>query len=159
MRVVLQRVSQADVVIKHEIEFEVSKTKKTIGQGLVIFLGITEGDTQEDVTWLVKKISQIRLFDSDASKGVGDSSLLDLSGEALVISQFTLFASYKKGTKPSYHRAARPSDAIPLYELFLKSMEQVLEGKVKSGVFGAGMKVSLTNEGPVTLILDSKNKE
>ena len=150
MRAVIQRVSEASVSIENKI---VSK----INFGLLIFLGIEIEDTQEDSLWLANKIVQLRIFsDSDAKM---NNSLLDIDGEAIVVSQFTLHAKTKKGNRPSYINAARPEQAIPLYEQFKKDLSKLISKQVLSGEFGAAMKVNLTNEGPVTLIIDTKNKE
>jgi D-aminoacyl-tRNA deacylase len=150
MRAVIQRVSEASVSIENKI---VSK----INFGLLIFLGIEIEDTQEDSLWLANKIAQLRIFsDSDAKM---NNSLLDIEGEAIVVSQFTLHAKTKKGNRPSYINAARPEQAIPLYEQFKKDLSKLISKQVLSGEFGADMKVNLTNEGPVTIIIDTKNKE
>jgi D-tyrosyl-tRNA(Tyr) deacylase len=150
MRVILQRVSEASVHINN-------KCKSNISHGLVILLGINPNDTQEDITWLCKKICSLRIF-SDIS-GKMNLSLIDVCGEILLISQFTLFASTKKGNRPSFLNSATPSLAIPLYQSFIKSLETHLGKSISTGVFGAEMKVQLINEGPVTIHLDSKNKE
>ena len=150
MRAVIQRVSEASVSIENKI---VSK----INFGLLIFLGIEIEDTQEDSLWLANKIAQLRIFsDSDAKM---NNSLLDIEGEAIVVSQFTLHAKTKKGNRPSYINAARPEQAIPLYEQFKRDLSAVIVKEVQSGEFGADMKVNLTNDGPVTIIIDTKNKE
>jgi D-aminoacyl-tRNA deacylase len=150
MRAVIQRVSEASVSIENKI---VSK----INFGLLIFLGIEIEDTQEDSLWLANKIVQLRIFsDSDAKM---NNSLLDIDGEAIVVSQFTLHAKTKKGNRPSYINAARPEQAIPLYEQFKKDLSKLISKQVLSGEFGADMKVNLTNEGPVTIIIDTKNKQ
>tara|TARA_Y100000768_G_scaffold94274_1_gene68383 strand:- start:2430 stop:2882 length:453 start_codon:yes stop_codon:yes gene_type:complete len=150
VRAVIQRVSNGKVSI-NGIEASI------INHGLLLFLGIEKEDTKEDLKWLVNKIINLRIFND--LNGVMNVSLVDSKGELLVISQFTLIASSKKGNRPSYVRAAKHDLAIPLYESFIKLCEEKLPGKVKSGVFGADMKVELSNEGPVTLILDSKRKE
>ena len=150
MRVVIQRVSEASVTIDLKI-------KSKIGNGLLILLGIEPNDQEEDIRWLVKKISNLRIFPDD--QNVMNKSIIDQSLEMLVISQFTLFASTKKGNRPSYIRAARPEIAIPLYETFVKELEQTSQLIVKTGTFGADMKVALINDGPVTICMDSKNKE
>ncbi len=151
MRAVIQRVSNAKVSI-NGIE------ESIINHGLLLFLGIETEDTKEDLKWLVNKIINLRIFND--SNGVMNISLLDSKGELLVVSQFTLIASSKKGNRPSYVRAAKHDIAIPLYESFIKLCEEKLSKKViKRGVFGANMKVELSNEGPVTLIIDSKRKE
>ena len=150
MRAVIQRVSEASVSIENKI---VSK----INFGLLIFLGIEIEDTKEDSLWLANKIVQLRIFsDSDAKM---NNSLLDIDGEAIVVSQFTLHAKTKKGNRPSYINAARPEQAIPLYEQFKKDLSKLISKQVLSGEFGADMKVNLTNEGPVTIIIDTKNKQ
>ena len=150
MRAVIQRVSNGKVSI-NGIEASI------INHGLLLLLGIEKEDTKEDLKWLVNKIINLRIFND--LNGVMNVSLVDSKGELLVISQFTLIASSKKGNRPSYVRAAKHDLAIPLYESFIKLCEEKLPGKVKSGVFAADMKVELSNEGPVTLILDSKRKE
>ncbi|MFW5708372.1 MAG: D-aminoacyl-tRNA deacylase [Bacteroidota bacterium] len=150
MRVVIQRVTQASVSIGNIQHSD-------IGQGLLILLGIEESDTAEDIAWLCGKISRIRLFDDD--QGIMNLSVQEINGEVMVISQFTLHASTKKGNRPSYIKAAKPETAIPLYNKFLKEMEGLLGKEVKSGTFGAMMQVSLVNDGPVTIVIDSKNKE
>ena len=149
MKVVIQRVSQAAVTINN-IE------KAAIQQGYLILLGITHDDTQEDIDWLCNKISGLRIF-SDA-QGAMNLSIQDVDGQVLVISQFTLYASTKKGNRPSFLEAAKPDKAIPLYEYFLKTLSRKLNKPIQSGTFGADMKVSLVNDGPVTIIMDSKDK-
>jgi D-tyrosyl-tRNA(Tyr) deacylase len=150
MRVLIQRVSNASVTIENLIHSE-------INEGLLILLGIEELDSQEDINWLVKKITQLRIFsDQDGKMNL---SVIDKNGEILVVSQFTLFASTKKGNRPSFINSAKPDIAIPLYELFIQSLKIVLEKEIKTGIFGSDMKVALTNDGPVTIWLDSKNKE
>lgn len=150
MRVIIQRVSEASVHISEKQTAEIRK-------GFLVLLGITEGDTQEDIDWLCRKIIQLRIF-SD-KEGLMNLSLSDVDGELLVVSQFTLYASTKKGNRPSYIRSAKPVIAIPLYEAFLKQAAKELGKPVQSGCFGADMKISLTNDGPVTISIDSKNKE
>ncbi len=150
MRAVIQRVSEASVVIKGKVEGE-------IHSGLLVLLGIESEDSEADIDWMTSKILQMRIF-SDA-EGKMNESLLDQKGEILVISQFTLHASTKKGNRPSFIKAARPEIAIPLYEAFLKRLEIQIPGKVQKGIFGADMKVKLINDGPVTITIDSKNKE
>ena len=150
MRVVLQRVSEASVTIE-------GKVKSEIKNGLLILLGIEEEDSEEDVKWLCGKIAKMRIFND--SNGVMNDSLLDVDGEAIVVSQFTLHASTKKGNRPSYIKAAKPEIAIPLYEKFVKRLEHELGKPVGTGEFGADMKVSLLNDGPVTILVDSKNRE
>jgi len=149
MKAVLQRVSEASVTIDNSI-------KNSIGTGIMVLLGIHPEDSQEDIDWLVKKISNMRIFDDE--NGVMNLSVLDIKGEVLVVSQFTLQASTKKGNRPSYIKAAKPDVAIPLYEAFKKQLSAILSNEVKSGVFGANMQVSLVNDGPVTILIDSKNK-
>ncbi|AXO81237.1 D-tyrosyl-tRNA(Tyr) deacylase [Olleya aquimaris] len=150
MKAVIQRVSKASVTINNT---EVA----SINNGLLVLLGIVPEDTEEDINWLVKKITNCRIFNDDNQ--VMNLSLLDTKGEVIVVSQFTLHASTKKGNRPSYTKAARPEVAIPLYETFIKNLQSVLPSKVQTGQFGADMKVRLLNDGPVTIIMDSKNKE
>ncbi|MGN1375535.1 MAG: D-aminoacyl-tRNA deacylase [Prevotella sp.] len=150
MRTVIQRVKNASVTINGNI-------KSFIGEGLLILLGIEETDKKEDAEWLAKKITALRIFNDD--NGVMNKSITDIHGEALVISQFTLFASYKKGNRPSWFRAARHEISMPLYEYFCKYLQQLSDLPVKTGVFGADMKVELLNDGPVTICMDTKNKE
>lgn len=150
MRIVLQRVSQASVSIDNKIH-------ATIKEGILILLGIEDADTSEDIEWLCNKIVKMRIFNDE--NGVMNLSLQDVNGEALVISQFTLHASTKKGNRPGYIKAAKPEVAIPLYEEFVREFEKSLGKKVGTGIFGADMKVALLNDGPVTILLDSKNKE
>ena len=150
MRTVIQRVSQASVTID-------GKEKATIKWGLLILLGICEEDNEEDIDWLVKKIINLRIFDDD--EGVMNRSITEIDGEIMVISQFTLFASYKKGNRPSWFKAAKPPIATPLYELFCEKIEAATHKKPATGVFGADMKVKLVNDGPVTICMDTKNKE
>lgn len=150
MRVVIQRVQHASVSINGQV-------KSSIGRGLLILLGIEEADTADDIDWLVRKISQLRIFDDEA--GVMNRSVTDVGGEALVVSQFTLMASYKKGNRPSYIRAACHATAIPLYEAFCQRLSEALGQPVGTGEFGADMKVELLNDGPVTICMDTKNKE
>lgn len=149
MRVVLQRVSKASVRINQEIN-------AVIGNGLVILLGIEDADTEEDIKWLCNKIVKMRIFNDE--DGVMNDSLLDVDGEAIVVSQFTLHASTKKGNRPSYIQAAKPEVAIPLYEKFIKTFEECLGKPVGTGKFGADMKVELINDGPVTILMDSKDR-
>ena len=150
MRAVIQRVSEASVAVDQKIEGE-------IAEGLLIFLGIVPEDTSEDLEWLSKKIVNLRIFDDN--RGVMNLSLKEQNGAALVISQFTLHAQTKKGNRPSYIKAARPDIAIPLYQQFIMQLENNLEKEIQTGIFGANMQVSLLNDGPVTLIIDSKNRE
>ena len=150
MRVVLQRVSSASVTVEDKIVAEIQK-------GLVVLVGIEDADTQEDIDWLVTKIIQLRIFGDE--NGVMNLSVEEVKGDVLVVSQFTLHAATKKGNRPSYIKAARPEVAIPLYEKFVSTLENKLGKKVPTGIFGADMKVALLNDGPVTIIMDSKNKE
>lgn len=150
MRVVVQRVLEASVTV------EDSKVS-SISKGVLILLGIEEGDTDEDIRWLSGKISRLRIFEDD--HGVMNKSIVDIDGEALVVSQFTLFASTKKGNRPSYIKAANPEIAVPVYERFVSQLELDLRKKVGTGIFGKDMKVNLINNGPVTLFIDTKNKE
>ncbi|MCI5580518.1 MAG: D-aminoacyl-tRNA deacylase [Phocaeicola plebeius] len=150
MRVVIQRVSHASVTID-------GACKSAIEEGFLILVGIEEADTQEDADWLCKKIIGLRVFDDE--NGVMNKSVLDVKGDLLVVSQFTLMASTKKGNRPSYIRAARHETAIPLYEYFCNELSIALGKEVKTGEFGADMKVELLNNGPVTICMDTKNKE
>ena len=150
MRVVIQRVSEASVHVRKEV-------KSSIKKGLLILLGIEKCDSSEDVTWLSKKIAQLRIFSDD--KGLMNRSILDVKGEVLVVSQFTLHAKTKKGNRPSYIRAAKSEQAISLYEEFIIVLEKEIGQTVKTGEFGANMQVSLCNDGPVTIIIDTKNKQ
>lgn len=150
MRAVIQRVSEASVKIDGKVHGE-------IGWGVLVLLGIEDADTQEDVDWLAGKIARMRIFADDDGKI--NCSALDVGGEALVISQFTLHASTKKGNRPSFIKAARPETAIPLYEAFLKAIEKEFGKAPACGEFGADMKVSLINDGPVTIWIDSRNRE
>jgi len=150
MRAVVQRVVSASVEIDGTV-------KGKIGKGLLVFLGIEEADTEEDILWLSGKISRLRIFDDE--NGVMNMAVTAVDGEVLLISQFTLHASTKKGNRPSYIRAAAPGIAIPLYEKFKTRIERDVRKKVQTGVFGAYMKVSLVNDGPVTILIDSKNRE
>jgi D-tyrosyl-tRNA(Tyr) deacylase len=150
MRAVLQRVSQASVTIE-------DKKVADIQQGLLVFVGFEDSDTQEDILWLSAKITNLRIFpDAD---GVMNLSLKDINGDLIIVSQFTLQASTKKGNRPSYIKAAKPEIVIPLYEQFIVQMEIELGKKVQTGQFGADMKVALLNDGPVTILIDTKNKE
>ena len=150
MRVVIQRVSEASVKVHEEV-------KSSIKKGLLILIGIEESDDAEDVIWLSKKIAQLRIFSDD--KGLMNRSILDIKGELLVVSQFTLHAKTKKGNRPSYIRSAKPEQAIPLYEEFIIVLEKEIGKTVKTGQFGSNMQVSLCNDGPVTIYIDTKNKE
>ena len=150
MRAVIQRASKASVTVNGE---KIS----AIEEGVLILIGIENLDTQEDIDWLTNKIVNLRIFNDE--EGVMNNSLLETNGDAIVVSQFTLHASTKKGNRPSYIKAARPEVAIPLYEAFIATLESKLDKKVGTGVFGADMKVELLNDGPVTICIDTKNKE
>ena len=150
MRAVIQRVRYASVTIEGSV-------KGRIGQGLLVLLGVCDEDGMEDVEWLVKKIANLRVFDDDA--GVMNRSVIDVQGEALVVSQFTLYASYKKGNRPSWFRAGSHVHSIPLYEAFCAQLSEAIDKTVQTGEFGADMKVELLNDGPVTICMDTKNKE
>ena len=150
MRIVIQRVSRASVTIEGTV-------KSAIEKGYLILIGVCEGDTEEDVDWLVRKVIGLRVFDDE--NGVMNRSIMDVDGNILVISQFTLFASYKKGNRPSWLRAARHEISVPLYESFCTKLSAALGKKVGTGEFGAEMKVELLNDGPVTICMDTKNKE
>lgn len=150
MRVVIQRVSEASVTIDQKIHGQ-------IGMGLLVLVGIEDADTPEDIQWLSNKIINLRIF-NDAN-GVMNCSVKDIHGDILVVSQFTLHASTKKGNRPSYIKASKPEIAVPLYESFKKRITDELGKPIQSGVFGADMKVALLNDGPVTILIDSKNKE
>jgi D-tyrosyl-tRNA(Tyr) deacylase len=150
MKVVLQRVSQASVTID-------SKIVAAIEKGLLVLVGIEDSDTQEDIDWLTGKIIKMRIFGDD--NDVMNCSVQDVEGNIIVVSQFTLHASTKKGNRPSYLKASKPEFAIPMYENFVKTLEKEFGKKVQTGVFGADMKVNLLNDGPVTILIDSKNRE
>lgn len=150
MKVVIQRVSEASVVIDN-------RKVASVDKGLLVLLGIVSEDTQDDIDWLCKKVVNLRVFPDE--NGVMNTSLKDADGNVIVVSQFTLHASTKKGNRPSYIRAAKPEIAIPLYENFVKSLQNTLGKTVQTGEFGADMKVHLVNDGPVTIIIDSKNRE
>ncbi len=150
MRAVIQRVSHASVTIE-------GKVKASIQQGFLILLGVCNEDTMEDVEWLVKKIANLRVFGDE--NDVMNRSILDVDGNCLVVSQFTLFASYKKGNRPSWFRAGSHEHSIPLYEAFCKQLSDQLARPVGTGEFGADMKIELLNDGPVTICMDTKNKE
>ena len=150
MRAVVQRVGKASVTIEGNV-------KSAIGQGFLIFLGVCEEDTMEDVDWLVKKIANLRVFDDE--NHVMNRSIIDNQGEALVVSQFTLYASYKKGNRPSWFKAGSHEHSIPLYEAFCQKLSEAIGKPVGTGEFGADMKVELINDGPVTICMDTKNKE
>ena len=150
MRVVIQKVTEASVSIENQIVASIDK-------GLLVLVGIEDGDTNEDIAWLSSKIVNLRIFDD--ANGVMNLSVKEVEGEVLIVSQFTLHASTKKGNRPSYIRAARPEVAIPVYEAFIKQVETLLGKRVPTGQFGAMMQVSLCNDGPVTILIDTKNKE
>ena len=149
MKAVIQRVTQASVEIEN-------KTRGEIGKGLLVLLGIEDADNEEDIEWLSGKISRLRIFADE--KGVMNLPITEIDGGVLLISQFTLHASTKKGNRPSYIKAARPEIAIPLYEKFKTRLEKEINKKVKTGEFGAYMKISLINDGPVTIVIDTKNR-
>lgn len=150
MRVVIQRVAEASVTIENKIVASVKK-------GLLILIGIEDADAQEDIDWLVAKIAKIRIFGDE--NNVMNLSVQDIDGDIIVVSQFTLHAGTKKGNRPSYIKASKPEIAIPLYENFVRNLELQMGKKVQTGKFGADMKVSLVNDGPVTILIDSKNRE
>lgn len=150
MRVLIQRVKRASVTIDGML-------KSSIEKGLLIFVGICDEDNSEDIQWLVKKIVNLRIFDDE--NGVMNLSVTDTGGDILAVSQFTLMASTKKGNRPSYIKAAAPEISVPLYETFCSELERAINKAIKTGVFGADMKVELINDGPVTIFIDSKNKE
>ena len=150
MRVVIQKVTQASVSIENQIVASIDK-------GLLVLVGIEDGDTNEDIAWLSSKIVNLRVFDDE--NGVMNLSVKEVEGEVLIVSQFTLHASTKKGNRPSYIKSARPEVAIPIYEAFIKQVESLLGKRVPTGQFGAMMQVSLCNDGPVTILIDTKNKE
>lgn len=150
MRIVIQRVSEASVTIEQQV-------KSSIKAGLLILLGIGEEDTEEDAKWLVNKVIGLRIFDDE--QGIMNRSIMDINGEILVVSQFTLMASYKKGNRPSWIHAARHEVSIPLYNYFCKALSEALGKPVGTGEFGADMKVRLLNDGPVTICMNTKNKE
>lgn len=150
MKAVIQRVSKASVTIENEIV-------AAIQNGLLVLIGIEEADSEEDINWLTSKITNLRIF-ADGN-GVMNLSIKDIDGEIIIVSQFTLHASTKKGNRPSYIKAAKPETSIQLYESFIAELELQINKKIQTGKFGADMQVSLTNDGPVTIIIDSKNKE
>lgn len=150
MRIVIQRVTHAEVKIEEQVHGSIEK-------GLMILVGIEENDGEEDIEWLAKKTVNLRIFDDE--NGVMNRSLLDINGDILLISQFTLHALTAKGNRPSYIKAAKPDIAIPIYNAFIAALEKWMNKKIERGVFGADMKVTLTNDGPVTIIIDSKRKE
>jgi D-tyrosyl-tRNA(Tyr) deacylase len=150
MRAVIQRVAQASVSVNNDI-------RGSVGKGLLVLAGIEDADTEEDIAWLSNKIINLRIFDDP--DGVMNISIKDLDGDILLVSQFTLFASTKKGNRPSWIRASKPDTAVPLYQKFISQLEAGLGKKIHTGEFGADMKVSLLNDGPVTIVIDTKNKE
>lgn len=150
MKTVIQRVSKASVTVDDQVV-------SSIGYGLLVLLGIEDADSKEDIDWLSQKIVNLRIFNDD--QGVMNRSVLDVGGDIIVVSQFTLHALTKKGNRPSYIKASKPEVAIPMYESFVEKIEQDLGKKVGTGIFGADMKVELLNDGPVTITIDTKNKE
>lgn len=150
MRVIIQRVSEAKVEVNEQVTGE-------IDQGLLLFVGIVEDDNDDDIEWICNKLSGLRIFSDE--EGRMNDSIQDVEGKFLVVSQFTLHAKTKKGNRPSFTRAAKPDTAIPMYDKFKKSLQAITGRPVESGEFGADMQVSLTNDGPVTIIIDTKNKE
>ncbi|EFI71838.1 MULTISPECIES: D-aminoacyl-tRNA deacylase [Segatella] len=150
MRIVIQRVSHASVTIEGQV-------KSSIGKGYLILQGIEEGDTEEDIEWLVKKVKGLRIFDDE--NHIMNKSIMDVNGDIIVVSQFTLMASYKKGNRPSWIKAAKHEISIPLYNHFVKRLSEEIGKPVGTGEFGADMKVELLNDGPVTICMDTKNKE
>jgi D-tyrosyl-tRNA(Tyr) deacylase len=150
MKVVLQRVSSASVTIDSKVVADIQK-------GLLVLVGIEDTDTQEDIDWLCQKITNLRIFGDENE--VMNLSIKDIDGDVIVVSQFTLHALIKKGNRPSYIKASKPEIAIPMYENFVIQMEKILGKKVQTGIFGANMKVALLNDGPVTIVMDSKNRE
>ncbi len=150
MRLVIQRVKSASVSIDNQL-------KSSIGAGLLVLVGVEDSDTSSDTEWLTNKLVNLRIFDDE--NGVMNCSVKDCNGEVLVVSQFTLFASTKKGNRPSYIRASKPDFAVPMYEMFCRELERLLGKTVQTGTFGADMQVALVNDGPVTILIDSKNRE
>ena len=150
MKTVIQKVSQASVTIDGVVKSQINK-------GMLMLVSFEENDTTDDLSWLAAKVCKLRIFDDE--QGIMNLSVQDVDGEILIVSQFTLHASTKKGNRPSYIKAAKPEIAIPLYEKFIEIIEQEFGKKVKTGTFGADMKIALTNDGPVTIIIDTKNRE
>ena len=150
MKVVIQRVSKANVKVEEKITGE-------IGEGLLVLVGIEDADTEEDIQWLSNKIINLRIFNDE--NGVMNRSVLEMDGDILLVSQFTLHASTKKGNRPSYIKASKPDFAVPMYEKMIAQLESDLGKRIQTGIFGADMKVELLNDGPVTIIIDTKNKE
>lgn len=150
MRIIIQRVSEASVTIDKRLKAEINK-------GMLVLVGIEDSDTEDDINWLTNKIINLRIFDDQ--NGVMNLSLNDIEGDLLVVSQFTLYASTKKGNRPSYIRASKPEIAVPLYSKFCETLNKLIKTEIKTGEFGADMKVNLINDGPVTIIIDSKQRE
>ncbi len=150
MRIVIQKVSKASVTVEEQLI-------SSIGKGLLVLLGIENADTEEDIDWLVKKMLNLRIFNDES--GIMNLSVQDIGGEVIIVSQFTLHANTKKGNRPSYIRASKPEFAIPMYKKFIQKTEEILGKKVVTGIFGAMMDVELINDGPVTIIIDSKQKD
>jgi D-tyrosyl-tRNA(Tyr) deacylase len=150
MRAIIQRVSEAGCTVDHQIT-------GAITQGFLVLLGIEDADTEDDLQWLAQKIAHLRVFGDE--NGLMNKALADIDGNILLISQFTLFAQTKKGNRPSFIRAARPDKAIPLYEKMIKVLEEITGRKIETGIFGADMKISLVNDGPVTIIMDTRDKD
>lgn len=150
MRIVIQRVKSASVTIKNNVH-------SSINSGLLVLLGIEDNDTEDDINWLCKKISNLRIFNDD--NDIMNKSIIDINGDILLVSQFTLYAATKKGNRPSYIRASKPEIAIPLYNKFIKTLKETSEIDIKTGVFGAMMDIKLINDGPTTIIMDSKEKD
>ena len=159
MRVVIQRVTEASVTVYEQEHLDPSGQPyvNSIGEGLLVLAGFEDSDTEADLDWIVKKTVGLRIFNDE--NGVMNRSVMDIDGEVLVVSQFTLYASTKKGNRPSYINAAPPEVAVPLYEAFVESMSTAIKKRVPTGIFGADMKVSLLNDGPVTIMIDTKNRE
>lgn len=155
MRVVVQRVKNAKVDIIENGCFV--RTSGEIGQGLLVLLGIENGDTQDDIDWLAAKVASLRIFEDENEKM--NLSVIDVNGDVLVVSQFTLYGNLRKGSRPSFNRSAHPDISIPLYEKFVETLSKIIAKKVPTGEFGAMMDVSLVNDGPVTIIIDSKNRD
>jgi len=150
MRIVIQRVTEASVIIEDKVHAQIK-------QGLLLLIGIEENDVLEDCIWTAAKIANLRIFSDE--KGMMNKNITEVSGEVLVISQFTLYASTKKGNRPSFLKAAKPEFASKIYEIFCLQIQQELSRKIKTGIFGADMKIALVNDGPVTIFIDTKNKE
>ena len=157
MRAVIQRVKHASVTIIESGETTAEQKTRSVGEGFLVLLGVCEEDGMEDVEWLVRKIAGLRVFDDE--EGIMNRSIMDIAGEVLVVSQFTLYASYKKGNRPSWFRAGSHEHSIPLYNAFCTQLQEAIGKPVKTGEFGANMQVELLNDGPVTICMDTKNKE